>query len=293
MTKLKKHQLGSLLDRVYTIEGLIQLALSRPDYDEKIQCLISHNVFELADKVADWDTESLLAHREALAEAREAVTDENSSYTIEDDAESSDDSAFIRANEDSLASCTLSEADKIVDTEEKIISNSLNHDSIAAETARAGVEAYDAHIAIEDVSGCGEEENPLPDENEDGKEMCEDDEVEEEGNDDTPESGMKEYSAPEPLIATVHHPEDREFKKEEDGPKPRPVFGLNDRYMFARALFHNSQKEFENCLQLIATMDDYDEAEDYMLNELEWDTENVHVKQFMDIIHRYFDALQK
>ena len=66
------------------------------------------------------------------------------------------------------------------------------------------------------------------------------------------------------------------------------VFSINDKFRFRRALFENSDVEFNNTLVLVASMENYDEAEDYFLNEKNWESGDEDVKDFLDIIKRYF-----
>lgn len=68
----------------------------------------------------------------------------------------------------------------------------------------------------------------------------------------------------------------------------KPAFTLNDRFRFRRELFSNSDAEYSSAMDLIASMDSYDEAEEYFLDELGWSLENPEVKDFMDIIQKYF-----
>lgn len=70
----------------------------------------------------------------------------------------------------------------------------------------------------------------------------------------------------------------------------KPAFCLNDRFRFKRELFGNSDAEFSSAMNMIAAMDNYDEAEEYFIGELEWDAENPEVVDFMEIIKGYFEA---
>lgn len=299
--RLKNKQLGELLDRVYTVEGLIQLALSRPDYDEKIQRLMAAGIFDLADKIAEWDSESLLAHREALADAR-AVTDENSSYSLDEEDKpeenahteidtpeelsgqieviSPEDIASAEPNsEPKIQKSPLSpEKEELIND---IIDEKLAAESIEAETAKAGLAADTVEIAIDEPKPLMATINepiapavpPVPE--------------------SAPLMATIEVTAPavEPTQPSL---EPAKATAETDkSARPRPVFSINDRYFFTRALFHQSHNEFESCIQAISRMDNYDEAEDYLVAEYDWDLEDSNVTMFLDIIHRYFDALQK
>lgn len=71
-------------------------------------------------------------------------------------------------------------------------------------------------------------------------------------------------------------------------PRGRLVFSINDRYRFKRELFANSDADFNNTLALVASMEGYDEAEDYFLGELQWDQKKTDVVDFLQIIKKYF-----
>lgn len=71
-------------------------------------------------------------------------------------------------------------------------------------------------------------------------------------------------------------------------PRGKLVFSINDRYRFKRELFNNSDADFNNTLALVASMEDYDEAEDYFLGELQWDQKRGEVVDFLEILKRYF-----
>lgn len=66
------------------------------------------------------------------------------------------------------------------------------------------------------------------------------------------------------------------------------AFTLNDKFRFCRELFRNSNDEFKETLEVIASMSDMDEAEEYFYNDLCWDPENEEVKEFMAIVAKHF-----
>ncbi len=72
--------------------------------------------------------------------------------------------------------------------------------------------------------------------------------------------------------------------------KSKPLLSVNDRFRFRRELFGNSDPDFNDALNLIATMDSYDEAEDYFINSLEWDSESLVVKEFLEMLMRYYKS---
>lgn len=66
------------------------------------------------------------------------------------------------------------------------------------------------------------------------------------------------------------------------------AFTLNDRFRFCRELFRNSNEEFRETIEVIGTMSDMDEAEEYFYNDLCWDPEKEEVKEFMSIVAKHF-----
>lgn len=71
-------------------------------------------------------------------------------------------------------------------------------------------------------------------------------------------------------------------------PRGKLVFTINDRYRFKRDLFCNSDADFNTTLALVASMDSYDEAEDYFLGELQWNPKREEVMDFLEILKNYF-----
>ncbi len=71
-------------------------------------------------------------------------------------------------------------------------------------------------------------------------------------------------------------------------PRGKLVFSINDRYRFKRELFNNSDADFNNTLAFVASMENYDEAEDYFLGELQWDPSSREVIDFLEILKKYF-----
>lgn len=66
------------------------------------------------------------------------------------------------------------------------------------------------------------------------------------------------------------------------------AFTLNDRFRFRRGLFRDSDSEFKETLEVIGSMADMSEAEDYFFNDLCWDPSDPEVKDFMAIVAKHF-----
>jgi hypothetical protein len=89
----------------------------------------------------------------------------------------------------------------------------------------------------------------------------------------------------EPEVAAAPAPVARKMQAE---PRGRLVFSINDRYRFKRELFNNSDADFNTTLALVASMEGYDEAEGYFIDELGWNEQSAEVTDFLDILKKYF-----
>ena len=68
----------------------------------------------------------------------------------------------------------------------------------------------------------------------------------------------------------------------------RKAFSLNDRFRFRRELFGNSDVTMNDTLNLIDTMTDYNEAAEYLLQDLGWSVDEPVVQEFLQLIERHF-----
>lgn len=62
------------------------------------------------------------------------------------------------------------------------------------------------------------------------------------------------------------------------------TFTLNDKFRFRRELFNGDDEDFADTLSLLAHMPSYDEAVDYLTNDLLWDARNPAVEDFFAIL---------
>lgn len=76
--------------------------------------------------------------------------------------------------------------------------------------------------------------------------------------------------------------------KEQETQRGKLVFTINDRFRFRKELFENSDADFNTTLALVASMDNYEEAEDYFINEEGFDPSKPEVKEFLQVIKKYF-----
>lgn len=68
----------------------------------------------------------------------------------------------------------------------------------------------------------------------------------------------------------------------------RKAFSLNDRFRFRRELFGNSDINMNDTLNLIDTMSSFDEALEYLTQDMGWREDEVVVQEFLQLIERHF-----
>ncbi|MBO4964637.1 MAG: hypothetical protein J6C81_00025 [Muribaculaceae bacterium] len=279
MANLRHAHLGDLLNRAYELEGLLLLALSRRDSDEHINGLITSKIYEMADFTAEWQNDSYDKYRRGTASA---LDDENSSYSLEEDEEEEENVAEESAQVEDETVDNLKEEAEAAEMEEaedadeevtpvpELQTSEETQQPVEAINSGFMAEVNEAPEVAPRAEVYGPQENP--------EEKAADE------NTNSEHTVAAEVTAVEGISVTPAPTK---------SPQPRPVISINDRYLFTRELFHNSRQDFENCLNQISQMDNYDEAEDYFLNELELNPDKNEVRQFMDVIHRYFDALMR
>ncbi|MDE6718165.1 MAG: hypothetical protein K2J70_08240 [Muribaculaceae bacterium] len=187
----------------------------------------------------------------------------------------------------------------------KIINTLFSEDSVIPEEEEMEVEEETTPPSVDELpASAGEEgeseqtEYPAPESRGDS-EPCKPDLPEKLEEAATPET-LEVISVPE-VEEFVLPDEDEEISVGGEipvAPRPsgsvgnvagKPAFCINDRFRFRRELFKNSDKEFENAMNVVTTMDSYDEAEEYFIGDLGWDYENPEVSDFMAIIRGYFE----
>lgn len=63
---------------------------------------------------------------------------------------------------------------------------------------------------------------------------------------------------------------------------------LNDTFRFSRELFNGETNELKRALQEISRMNSMDEVTSYLSSQIEWDEENDAVKDFVELLKKYF-----
>lgn len=84
---------------------------------------------------------------------------------------------------------------------------------------------------------------------------------------------------PETLDERIARERARDIKK---------AFTINDKFRFRRELFHDSQEEFDETLDIISGMASFGEAEEYFYDDLCWNPSDTEVMAFMETVSRHF-----
>lgn len=72
--------------------------------------------------------------------------------------------------------------------------------------------------------------------------------------------------------------------------KREPVFSLNDRFLFIREIFCGDAKAFAHEMARLDDFDDYDEAEQYFLEEYTLDPDSPAAQNFLSVVERYYQS---
>lgn len=67
-------------------------------------------------------------------------------------------------------------------------------------------------------------------------------------------------------------------------PKVLKAFTLNDRFRYTRELFGGDADDFSDTIRIIADMDSYSEAEQYLCQDMLWDSSNPAVTDFLAVL---------
>ncbi len=152
-------------------------------------------------------------------------------------------------------------------------------DTPAAPPAETPVEKEEPLYPWEQMSD--EELSAAQDDHNDYDDDTDDTDYDEADYEDTPTADLPadDTSAPVTLEEALQRQQAKELRK---------ALSLNDRFRFRRELFGNSDIRMNETLALIDAMNSYEEAEDYILNDLNWDMDNPEVAEFMKIVQKHF-----
>ncbi|MBD5310265.1 MAG: hypothetical protein HDS10_07595 [Bacteroides sp.] len=254
---MNKEKLNELLDSVYELEGLIHLALNRDDNPDHLALLISRKG-EIVGKVAA----SLNVADSAKGDDEEVEVVEKGEIIHPEYNENKE----TRNNSYDPEPIILAPLGAPEDISE------LAEEESAPEEEAAVMAAVS--VPIENIESEKEMEKVVEDlagvEEQAMEEIVE----------DIAKVSLEKAPAPvvEETVARTPNPETR----------GRLVFTLNDKFRFKRELFGNSDADFNNTLSYVASLDNYLEAEDYFLTELQWNPDREEVKEFLEILKKYF-----
>lgn len=255
---MNKEELNGLLDNIYELEGLVHLALAREDCPESLPELIvrkANSLTELVNEIGAQrhiDHEDLQVNREDMKEESEVVENQVMEEIAEDIVQHESDATM--------------ENDSTVENDATVNNKDIINDFRYTQHSEDNVQNE-----IGDIQTMVNGSTPL--ENTPIEEISPVvDEIE--------ESAFAAYALPSEEPA----PQPQKIVE----PRGKLVFTINDRYRFKRDLFCNSDADFNTTLALVASMDSYDEAEDYFLGELQWNPQREEVMDFLEILKNYF-----
>ena len=226
---MDKDKLRELLDNIYEIEALVQLALMRDDCSEQLLKLIEKKVKTFCNNEIQ---------KPCYSEIELQIPEESDTLEL-----SENDSEKLSEKEEILPEYENHDDDVIgeyaLDSEESAESSEIEAESVPPADEK-------------EPEGSNDEEDVFP---EDDNEI----------------------------------PLKKQRSRASATPRGRLVFSINDRYRFKRELFNNSDVEFNTTLAFVASMESYDEAEEYFIGELGLDENNPAVIDFLGVLWKYFN----
>lgn len=100
-------------------------------------------------------------------------------------------------------------------------------------------------------------------------------------NDDNSDTSIAETSNNIKVDEMISRQEAMDLKK---------AFTINDKFRFRRELFGGSEEAFVDTINLIIAMNSFDEAKEYIYDDLGFDAKNEDVVDFMAIISKHFNS---
>ena len=245
-----------LMEQAYELEGLLLVAKSRDDSSQKY-------LYELINKKSTKITElaaNLLSNKDGAAELKEplAVT-----QTFE-----------VVQGESPVPESESEPVSEPAETEASLTADNPNFPDalqwLAQEQTAESTTIPQTPTPLQEpeIETEADIEQPeyVSDDNEDDKFLPEQEEDEQEEDSLTVDQALQRK-----LSRDLHH-----------------AFSLNDRFRFRRELFANNDVELNDTLNLVETMQSFEEAEDFFYNDLEWDKDSPEVIDFMNIIRNHF-----
>lgn len=263
---MRKEKLNTLLDSIYELEGLVHLAITRDDEPAMLPELIRRKSREL------------LAHAEkatAGAESEVGATYVNGAEQVQ-----------IEASTPEVAEDTAMQPTYLADTQEQV-AQIEEYSVMPGEYEISTEESEKPDVTTEVGVAVEEEERMMPEAEVLSIFQSAPESDHDSASETDPEIVLEPEVKTESKPKAVSQKDPYKFQSYTE-PRGRLVFSINDRYRFKRELFHGSDVDFNTTLSLVASMDGYDEAEDYFLNDLQWDEKSPDVIDFLEMLKNYF-----
>lgn len=231
-------KLKTLLDRVYELEGLIHLALSRnDDASARIALLIAAKGESVSRALAEFEMNAVPADADLpegdnpLAELEDFI-----SYSLEEE-------------------------------EEKNIREKIGGEPEETDVVRS----TDADFAVDSEERAEPETIP-------GHEV-----PEQPGESHEVSDGLSTLTEQEEIFHIEEKVPESQKKR-----NLRSLFSINDRFRFSRELFGGSTRKFDDSLAYIDGAIDFNEVEDFFIEDQGFDPESDTVREFLDVLFRSF-----
>ena len=276
---MERDDLKIILNILYEMEGLVDMAIRRADETPAgVMCLIKEKSEMLHKYTSAWEIENDI----------EVNTCEDYSIDEEDTLEANDNSESHLS--DMNVGLNYQEPDDDIDvefvydeseeeSEDNTEEETLIDEEPQEEQESTNVEKEVVESSLFDASAFSDEDSA---EDELNNDVVFDNEQQEDVDDESEVLDEDEVVEEEAFIGTKMVNANRQ--------DIRKMFTINDRYRFRRELFCNNEVDFVDNLNLVQAMSCYEDAEDYFYNDLQWDSENEDVVEFMSIIFKYFNS---
>lgn len=302
-----RRRLSEMLDLTYELEGLLHIGVTRSAVPPRLNQLIVDKLnalVTLADaparpeelEVPDSGIESDVSPLAPSAEDNSGIEGSKCPVFVQEDTEKHDEMSENPGEEE------------LVETEDDPTSGAVST-AVAEEKEDVAENEEDIEDDIEIENGIESEDVIEEDEDkvEVAPEIKEEIDSESQVKDSIPELdaiiGGSGYYEPGAYVDPGAYVEvDESFPTmERTRPRPRPesgsvnplrnrgrLFSINDRFLFAREIFGGSLKNFDKCMNELITLDSYDEAEEYMMDEWNLDPERSEGIRFLSIISKLY-----
>lgn len=281
---MERDDLKIILNILYEMEGLVDMAIRREDETPAgVMCLIKEKSEMLHKYTSAWNIENDIE----IKINEDYSIDEESELDVNDNPESQLDDRNVGLNyqepdEDIEVEFVYdeSEDESVDDSEDNSEDETVVDEEPQAEQESTIFEKEVVESSLFDASAFSDEDST---EDELNNDVDYDNEQQEETDYESEELDEDEAVEEEEsfIEAKVVNANRQDIRK---------MFTINDRYRFRRELFCNNEVDFVDNLNLVQAMSCYEDAEDYFYNDLQWDSENEDVVEFMSIIFKYFNS---